>query len=189
MSGCKTHQMRAALDEAAQVEGTGPGPSLGPLSPSPLRGSTGRNAGKYLGTVRYCRTRKLCRMYCVLFHLGGKIHIPLQWNHHSPHQICNIHNEMTGGTKTAISLSSQELTIPMGQGGSHPLSAVREGSDKQWGRSPIHPGVLTSGQIVALWVLKLGVVSSKEATRVRVSPKTSRDGINRLYSSPLILCS
>ena len=69
--------MRAALVEAAQVERAGPGPSLGPLSPSPLRGSTGRNAGKTLGTVRYCGTRKSCRMYCVLFHLGGKIHIPL----------------------------------------------------------------------------------------------------------------
>ena len=77
MSECKTHQRRAALVEAAQVEGASPGPSLGPLSPSPPRGSTGRNAGKHLGTVRYCRMRKLCRMNCVLFHLRGKIHTPL----------------------------------------------------------------------------------------------------------------
>ena len=87
--------MRAALVEAAQVEGAGPGPSLGSPSPSPLRGSTGRNSGKHLGTVRYYRTRKLCRIYYVLFHLGGKIHTPLYWNHHSPLHICNMHDEMT----------------------------------------------------------------------------------------------
>ena len=33
---------------------------------------------------------------------------------------------MTSSTKTAISLSSQVLTIARGQGGSHSLSAVRE---------------------------------------------------------------
>lgn len=68
--------MRAAVVKAAQVEE--PARTLtGPLSPSALRGSTGRNVGKPLGTIRYCRTRKLCRIYCVLFHLGGKIHTPL----------------------------------------------------------------------------------------------------------------
>ena len=45
--------------------------------------------------------------------------------------ICNMHNEMTSGTKTEISPSSLALTIPRGQGGSHTLSAVREGPDKQ----------------------------------------------------------
>ena len=45
MSGCKTHKMRAALVKAAQVEGAGPGPSLGPPSPSPLRGSMGETQG------------------------------------------------------------------------------------------------------------------------------------------------
>ena len=51
ISGRKTHQLRAAVVKAAQVEGDGPGPSLGPLPPSPPRGSTGRNARKHLGTV------------------------------------------------------------------------------------------------------------------------------------------
>ena len=40
---------------------------------------------------------------------------------------------MTGSTKTAISLSSQALTIPRGQGGSHPPSAVRDGPNTKDG--------------------------------------------------------
>lgn len=66
-----------------------------------------------------------------------------------------MHKEMTGSTKTAISLSSQGLTILEGQEGSHPLSAVREGPDKQEGCTPTHPGVFTSRQMVALIVLNL----------------------------------
>ena len=42
-----------------------------------------------------------------------------------------MHNEMTGSTKTAISLSSQALTIPGDKGAAISSSAVREGPDKQ----------------------------------------------------------
>ena len=44
-----------------------------------------------------------------------------------------MHNEMTSGTKTEISPSSLALTIPRGQGGSHTLSAVREGPNSEDG--------------------------------------------------------
>ena len=41
--------------------------------------------------------------------------------------LSKMHTETTRGTKTAILLNNQILTIP---GGSHPLSAVREESEQ-----------------------------------------------------------
>lgn len=70
---------------------------------------------------------------------------------------------MISSIKTAISLSSQVLTIARGQG-AVTLSG-QERTRQTAGHTPTHPGVLTTGLMIVLSVLKLGVVSLEEAIR------------------------
>ena len=70
MSGCKTHQLRAAVVKAAQVEGAGQDPRWDPLPPSPLRGPLGEMQGhlwvpsdtaeleNYAGYIVSCSTQE-----------------------------------------------------------------------------------------------------------------------------------
>ena len=78
------------------------------------------------------------------------MHLPYLRNVACNFLLSKMHSETTRGTKTAILLNNQVLTIPEG---SHPLSAVREESEQLQGWSPTHPGVLTRRQLVILTAL------------------------------------
>lgn len=89
-------------------------------------------------------------MLYILSSPGRQVHLPYLRKVAYNVLLSKMHSETTSGTKTAILLNNQVLTIP---GGSRPRSAVREEPEQLQGWSPTHPGVLTRRQLVILTVL------------------------------------
>ena len=154
-SGCKTNQMRAALVTAGQVEEMTP-------HCSPW--------GEHLGGNQWslwvpCDTAELenhagytvsCSTWEAKFtHLFTEI-----TTHHFISVICTMKWQYKDSNFTQQPSADNSKGT---RGQPSPLCCER--GTRQWGWTPTHPGVLTSGQMVILLVLKLEAASSKEAIR------------------------
>ena len=155
-SGWKTNQMRAALVTAGQVEGDDPshcspwGEQLGGNQWSLWVPCDTAELENYAGYTVSCSTWE-----AQFTHLFNEI-----ITYHVISVICTMRWQYKDSSFTQQpSADNSEGT----RGQPSPFCCER--GTRQWGWPPIHLGVLTSGQMITLLVLKLEAASSKEAIR------------------------